>query len=118
MARGHSKYVVSGQGTTDAYAYTPRINVKGGAQNLIGVDCLAIHSAYTLTYLVRGYPVLEEGEGGSTYAHTIKAASTINSGDQHFMILSDPYEQVDVGVKHTTSNQSGVFTVINMTKRY
>lgn len=119
MAGGKTEILFSGQATTNSYVYE-RFNALGFGSIAIVVDGNAtVQSGQTvstsgISYTIRGYPALTTAPG---YYKTIKGDTVIGSGDCHYNVLTDPYEQIDVGVKSTQSNLSGLVTVTVTGKR-
>lgn len=118
MAGGKSEILFSGYVTGNSYEYRP-FEVRGYAQTAIVVDVVTAQSNQGVTYTVRGYPnrlgpVASPAIG---YKRTLKVGTALLSGDCHYLTVSDPYDTIDVGVKNTVSNISGVITVMANGKR-
>lgn len=110
MATGKTELLFSGQALSNAYVYGKKETLGYGVVSIV-VD--AYGSTSGVTYVVRGYPSLD----APAYSKIIKSDTAIVSGDVHYLVLSDPYEQIDVGVKSTGTNVSGRVTVVVTGKR-
>jgi hypothetical protein len=110
MVIGKTEVLSSGFGTSNSYAYTPKVTILGFHNNALLLDYLGPGSG--IGYIVRGYPL-----EGFARRKTLISGQILNSGDSAYMTLSDPYEQVDVGLVSVQSNNSGAVTVFTTGKR-
>ena len=117
MGTGKSEVLLSSYATSNTYAYSATFDVRGYSD--VAFTVIANQSQSGVTYTLRGYPARL---GPSTllapaYKNTIKADTAMVSGDVHYLPMSNPYDEIDAGVKSTAANISGRVTVIVTGKR-
>jgi len=110
MASGKTEVLTSGTGTTNSFVYTAKADVLGFGSVAVQLECLRLGSG--VQYTIRGYPI-----AGINKTRSITSGSILTSGAGVYAIFSDPYDQIDVGLKSVQSNRSGVVTVFLTRKR-
>jgi len=111
MGAGQTEVIFSGFALSNSYAYR-KFNTLGQGATAILVD--AYGSVSGVTYTIRAYPNLD---AAPAYVKTIKSDTTMASGDIHYLVTGNPYNQLDVGVKSAQSNRSGRVSVFVTGKR-
>jgi len=117
MSGGKSEVLLSSYATSNAYAYSSPFDVRGHGE--VALTVIANLSQSGVTYTVRGYPV-KLGPSvlvAPGYSNTVKGDTAMVSGDVHYLLMSNPYDVIDVGVKSTAANISGRVTVMVTGKR-
>ena len=110
MAGGKTEILGSGLALTSAWTYTPKFDTLGFAKTSIMLEAIRLGSG--VQYTVRGYPIA----GFSKY-HAISSGTILVSGASHLITMSDPYQEMVIGLRNLVGNQSGVVTVYRTSKR-
>lgn len=111
MAIGKSYVLSSGQTLTNSFVYTAKYTVRNFAS--VGITVEVVDPGSGVEYTVRGYPV-----EGMPVVRSIASGSVISSGNTAYMSLTDPYDQIELGLKALQTNESGIATVYVTGRRY
>lgn len=104
MSEGKSYVLQSGLSLTNSFQYTAKYTTRNMAKVGLIVEAIKIGSG--VEYTVRGYPI-----EGFPKTVSITSGTILTSGNSVYMVLEDPFDQVDVGLKAVQSNRSGCATV-------
>ena len=118
MGTGNSEFIISSYATSNSYAYSRRVNVRGYAEWSLTV--IANQSQSGVTYIIRGYPAVEGSLStlvAPSYQNTLVSDTAMVSGDIHYLVCTRPIDEIQVGVKSTATNYSGRVSVILTGKR-
>ena len=110
MPEGKSYILASGQSLTNSFVYTGRFTTRNFAKTGVLVEAIQIGSG--VQYTMRGFPI-----EGLTKNISVASGTILTSGDSAYMVLEDPYDQIDVGLKAVQTDRSGVATVYVTGKR-
>jgi len=111
MGAGQTEVIFSGFALSNGYAYR-KFNTLGQGATAILLD--AYGSTSGVTYTIRAYPNIDTAP---SYFKTLKGDTTMISGDVHYLVTGNPFNQLEVGVKSTESNRSGRVSVFVTGKR-
>lgn len=107
---GKAKILHSGFSTSNSYAYTAKRDTLNFNKTAILIEHLGGGSG--IGFIVRGFPV-----AGFNKSLTLTSGHILGSGDFAYITLSDPYEQIDVGLISVQTDVSGSATVYATGKR-
>jgi hypothetical protein len=106
---GRYSIILSGQATSDSYAFSPRINVIDHDDVVVGVECLGGNSGVSWT--IQGYLM------PATKVHSIGSGSLTSGGYTRVHSGLNLNESIKVGVANLVAGESGVVSVYALQKR-
>jgi len=113
MAGGKAYVLTSGLSLTNSFVYTAKYNTLGFGSVAVIVENVSVGDIGSgVQYTVRGYPVV-----GMPLKRSVASGSVLTSGSDVYLLLSDTYAEIDVGLKATQDNMSGIGTVYVTGKR-
>ena len=110
MGTGKTQIIASGQATSNSFVYTGKTNVLGFGKTGVLIECVRLGSG--VEYTIRGYPI-----GDFPKRRSITSGTILVSGASAYKVFSDPYDQIDVGIKSVQSNYTGAVTIYTTGKR-